>query len=161
MKTLLIGVLLAWLSSATAHAADLCSGPAAKTGGQIRTNVCAALAAINRMDAPALGALMANDFALFAASGKYYPNSKIDMVARWTAPNGPPGADSSMLVEIDREYLSGDVGFLAGEIEDRTIEAGQNRCYRHAFTDIWERRSGAWRWVQSHESGAREVSCGK
>lgn len=117
------------------------------------------LAAIARGDAVSLAALMADDFELTSVGGKYYGMSKREMIARWTAPPAVGTTSTSTLITVARTFGSGGVGFVAGEIEDRTTSAGNAECAVHAFTDIWVRRGARWVWLQSHESGDHPAPC--
>lgn len=151
-------VALTFLTPA-AHASDLCLPATRSAGGVLHAKVCEALAAVDQKDRATLRELMASDFSLLGVTGKYFGNSRDDMVTRWTSGSPDSSASSARLVEVYREHVKGNAGFIAGEIEDRVDERGKRTCHRHAFTDFWERRGNTWVWVQSHESGAREAPC--
>jgi len=121
--------------------------------------VCSALEAINAASPQALRALMAEDFALTSVSGKYYGNSREEIISRWTSPGNQGTTSRSVLLQVHRAYETPTFGFVSGLIEDRTTVKGKSRCELHTFTDVWEFRSGQWLWVQSHESGAKPAKC--
>lgn len=158
MKAIALIALTA-LVSPVAHASDLCASATTTGSTTLRTKVCEALAAVNRKDRVALSELMADDFSLLGVTGKYFGSSKEEMVARWTSGTSGSVPGSSKLARIYRESVSGNAGFIAGEIEDRVNENGERRCYLHAFTDLWEKRGDSWVWVHSHESGVRAAQC--
>jgi ketosteroid isomerase-like protein len=154
---LLPGALL--LAHLPAPASDLCTSPQIMPDSPILTHVCKALGATNAGDAEALRALMADDFSLTSVSGKYFGSSKDEMIGRWTelAPSGT--TSTSRLTKLFRVYQAGSLGFVAGQIQDRTQNGSTLTCTSHAFTDIWELRGSSWKWVQSQESGHKEESC--
>lgn len=156
----LLALAAASLWPATTHADGACSNvqqPAA--AASVVGKVCSALEAVNAADPDALRSLMAEDFALTSVSGRYYGHSREEMVLRWTSQGEPGTSTKSVLLQVHRAYETATFGFVSGIIEDRATSAGKSRCELHAFTDVWEFRSGQWRWVQSHESGAMPAEC--
>jgi ketosteroid isomerase-like protein len=154
---LLPGALL--LAHLPAPASDLCASQQITPGGEVLTHVCKALVATNAGDASALRALMADDFALTSVSGKYFGSSKDEMIRRWTEPAPQATSSTSRLTKLFRIHQAGTLGFVVGQIQDRTQSGSTLTCTSHAFTDIWELRGSSWKWVQSHESGYKEESC--
>lgn len=157
MRDLLFPALL--LVTAPVHGSDLCRSLDHDSPESLR-GVCAALAAVNAKDSQALTELMSDDFALVGVSGKYFPAARSEMVARWTTSDGSAPSGSSHLVRIFRVRQTGSTGIVSGEIRDTVDGPDGVRCYLHAFTDIWEKRADAWKWIHSHESGASEAACG-
>lgn len=157
LSTLVASALLA-AAPAPSKAPDLCAaGKAPKS--LLQSLTCAALDSVNRSDPAALSALMADDFAMTTASGRFLPNAKAMLVERWTALSAQGEAASSSLLDVRLERVDGDVGIVAGRIEDRTERAGSVGCSTHAFTDVWTRRGGRWFWTLSHESGGAPAPC--
>ena len=70
------------LAPTAAWADDRCmSGPAPKSSPAL-AGACAVLAAVNARDIATLARLMADDFALTAVTGNYFPESPIARVSR-------------------------------------------------------------------------------
>lgn len=143
---------------APALAQDVCAATTSPQADPGVTLVCQALAAVNAFNPTALGHLMADDFSLTGVSGQHFGASKADMVRRWTTAD--PGVTSrTQLTHVFRTHASGTVRFVSGEMVDITRTVATTTCEGHAFTDVWEQRSGRWLWVHSHESGHRVVTC--
>lgn len=144
----------AGLAGERSAAADLCTARRAEIAVRtLASKTCAALAAINAQDRPALSAFVAEDFVMTAASGQFLPRAREILLDKWTAPPPPGGNAYAALIEVHSERLDGRAGAISGVIEDRTASPSGVDCIRHAFTDIWVRREKRWYWVQSHESG--------
>jgi len=152
------GLALSLLCS-LAQAQKACPAADATARDRSVNLVCQALDAVNDLDARRLGELMAEDFSLTTISGKYFGESKAEMVRRWTQAPEPGTKATSRLTKVFRIRVAGASAFVSGEIEDKTIRDGQGKCESHAFTDLWERRQGRWLWVHSHESGHRDSPC--
>lgn len=153
----LLVLVVMWAAPAAAQ--DLCVSKATAPMDPSVALVCQCLAAVNALDATALGRLMADDFSLTGVSGQYFGASKADMVRRWTAASDPGVTSRTQLTQVFRSYTSGAVRFVSGEMLDIARTGATTTCEAHAFTDMWEQRGGRWLWVHSHESGHRAVTC--
>lgn len=122
-------------------------------------HVCAAIDAVNTGNREALGRLMGEDFALLGVTGKYFPRSREQMIARWTQDSEGGSKGSSHLTRVFRVIETSELGLVSGEIEDRIVEDGVERCSIHVFTDTWKRVGTNWEWMHAHESGFREIEC--
>jgi len=158
LNTIFIAALLV---QSPVHAADLCATGAKHNLSMALNQVCRALSAVNTRNRVLLRELMADDFALTSVSGKYFEASRDEMISRWTAAAAADVVGTTALTTVFRTYQTPTFGFVAGEMEDRTQEGTAVVCEVHTFTDIWELRGSHWKWVQSHESGYRKVSCGE
>jgi hypothetical protein len=153
-------ITASFLLAVPVRAADLCDPSAlAASRATVLSQVCLALAAVNKGNAATLRRLMAEDFALTSVNGKYFEKSKQGMITRWTEASPVGTTASSKLTKVYRTAQSAAFGFVAGEIEDKTMDKYGSHCAVHAFTDIWELRADQWQWVQSHESGERSQAC--
>lgn len=157
--TRIVFVVLVVMLARAADAQDLCAtGTSAPPDAGVQL-VCRALAAVNAFDARVLERLMADDFSLTGVTGRYFGASKAEMIQRWTTPPGPGASSRTRLTYVFRTHASGNMRFVSGELLDESAHGRERICEAHAFTDVWERRSGAWVWVHSHESGQRTVPC--